>query len=173
MASVGTGAIEVQRAVSGKGRSRPSSGRWWPADDRPPADIRLGIGPAMSREPSGRSDWPRHALSPVCTRQRNPKARRAPRAIRYRALNPSPAWERSGSRCPFRSAGAAGAPDRARSSCAGWPRAPARSACHHRGPNPRCVFRSIVTAGFGIVTGEFGIVTAEFEIVTEGLRSLH
>jgi len=37
----------------------------------------------------------------------------------------------------------------------------------------RCVFRSIVTAGFGIVTGEFGIVTAEFGIVTEGLRSLH
>ena len=36
-----------------------------------------------------------------------------------------------------------------------------------------CVFRSIVTAGFGIVTGEFGIVTAEFGIVTEGLRSLH
>lgn len=37
----------------------------------------------------------------------------------------------------------------------------------------KCVFRSIVTAGFGIVTGEFGIVTAEFGIVTEGLRSLH
>jgi len=37
----------------------------------------------------------------------------------------------------------------------------------------QCVFRSIVTVGFGIVTGEFGIVTAEFGIVTEGLRSLH
>ncbi len=34
-----------------------------------------------------------------------------------------------------------------------------------------CVFRTIVTAGFGIVTGEFGIVTAEFGIVTEALCS--
>jgi len=32
-----------------------------------------------------------------------------------------------------------------------------------------CVFRSIVTARFGIVTAEFGIVTGHFGDVTDGV----
>ena len=33
----------------------------------------------------------------------------------------------------------------------------------------RCVFRTIVTARFGIVTAEFGIVTGHFGDVTDGV----